>query len=155
MTYSKQQTQFFFYQNDQNEASELLYLCNHQWTHPTAFESSALFSDWHPNTVKSSYWNFRHEWMPSFTVGHFLISRGVYLCDGAAFLRNSAQWTLIYRTVNKTINKQTARSKLKSKMAIIYSSRSLYIYIKNFHVTIAWLILTAFQGIWEYFTPWS
>ena len=39
-----QQIREFFSSNDQNEASKLPYLCNHQWTHPTLFESFALTS---------------------------------------------------------------------------------------------------------------
>ena len=52
--------QFYSYQNDQSEVSELLYLRNHYWTHSTPFEYFVLSSDWHPNTLKSLYSNFRH-----------------------------------------------------------------------------------------------
>ena len=36
------------------------YFCNHHWTHTTLFESFAVFLDWHPNILKSSYWHFQH-----------------------------------------------------------------------------------------------
>ena len=36
-------------------------LCNHKWAHPTLLETSAMFSNWHPNAAKSSYCSFHRE----------------------------------------------------------------------------------------------
>ena len=64
------QVLFFFIRI--REASKLLYLHNHNWTQSTLFESSALSSDWHPDTEI-----FVLEiliWMPSTTESYFQIS---------------------------------------------------------------------------------
>ena len=53
--------EFLSYQNDQNKFSGVLYLRNHYWTHPTLFKHSALSSDEHLNTLRSSYWSFQYE----------------------------------------------------------------------------------------------
>ena len=53
--------QFFSYQNDQSEASDMSYLRNQHWTHPTLFKFSVLPSDWHLNIVKSLHWSFQSE----------------------------------------------------------------------------------------------
>ena len=67
-----------YYENNQNDASELLYLHNHHWTSPTLFEISALFLDWYSKTLKSSYWSFWHECqsVQYSTVYHFQFSAG-------------------------------------------------------------------------------
>ena len=89
--------EFFSNQNDQSEVSELLYLCNHYLTHPTLFESFALFSE-------SLYWNFQCDCQAL----HHVISK--YLED----------WNVIVCcSVDKSWNKVHARNWL-FKMVTIY-----------------------------------
>ena len=50
--------EFFSHQNNQNEASELMYLRNDYSTHPTLFESSTLI---YTQTLKKSFYlEYRH-----------------------------------------------------------------------------------------------
>ena len=87
-----------------SDASKLPYLCNHHWTHPILFESSAVSSDWHPNTVKSLYWssslNVKQYNIP------FLNFWGNELNHDAAFLTNSPQLTLVYCTIDKNLKQR-------------------------------------------------
>ena len=57
-----------FLSNDQGDVAELPYFPNHQSTHWNLFESSAMSSDWYPNTLKFSYWCFRHEYQHAVSI---------------------------------------------------------------------------------------
>ena len=71
------------------------------------FESSVLFSDWHSNIVKSSYWRFWYE-CPAVepVVSKFLEEWITSWC----YLPHSVQLTLVWYTVDKAWNKVHAQN---------------------------------------------
>ena len=94
---NQQIREFFSYQNNQSEVSELPYLLNYKCLVPILFVSSALSSDWHRNTLKSSYCSFRCEYNAvQHAISTFLEDWIVSWCC----VYHSVQLTLVYCIVD-------------------------------------------------------